>query len=149
MWTIKIGGISDGADVLGIDRHRVALNAIFYAVGPVDFGSHVRPSFPLHRGGRFSTRAIMDGVQSVRLYKDGAAVIELGLSIETQLAGDSELRKAICEVIEGGSNKLIERLERKRIPFNSALFRSLVKQALEEYRLLPSPLPVTRAELLL
>lgn len=149
MWTTGIGGESYGPDIMGRDRHRVALNRLFKEAGPRDFGSAgLHPCFGFTSGGPFSKYPILDGVLGVRVYVRHLHVgVDIGISETTQLGSDEKYREKLIELMKSATERLIKHVAKKKLEFDAEAFSSLVDEVLTKYAALELPLPPTPAEL--
>jgi len=143
---VRFGAISDGPDLVGRDRHRVLLIRIFRSLPPTDFGT-LRPGFLLHFAGRYSEREIEDGVASVRIYRDGIAVVELNLSTKTILLPEEQFRDGLAALIRLGANRLASHAKKKKLTFPSEPFLETIEKGLKLYQSTDLPLPATNAEM--
>ena len=145
--TIKILSIEFGPEftVSGNSVHVVVLNNILRDLPRDSYGEKVgNIHFCLKVSGKFSpnlyAKPIVDGVRSCRFDREGLVWINTGISQETVSCQQSEFREKFKGIIRECVRSLIRYMDRKKISFESELFRSHIELALERYDLLELPL---------
>lgn len=146
--SMSTGGIAWGPqyELLGLAGLNHRLAKLLMGAGPQNFGE-VRPKFFFEHDGLLARKTIVDGLRSVRIYRDGDATIDIGISLATMSLPHEEYRKRLVEFILDGSRAICERAKKKKLEFDAERFMSFMQGILDAFLAIPLPLPATEGEL--